>query len=98
MITVYAVSLAAGFVGLLVAVFGAALAENMGRPNLDVFQRFGPKSQMVVGAVAGFGMGGMAAEFSPIGFNTGVSLLIALAAAVVAALWVRYATEQARRQ
>ena len=96
MITVYAVALAVGFVGLLIAIFGSAFAENMDRPGLDVFRRIGPKSQMVVGAIAGFGMGGMAAEFSPIGFGTGVSLLIAVAAGVVAALWVRYATEQAR--
>lgn len=98
MITVYAISLAIGFVGLLLAVFGAALAENMGRPNLDVFEKLGPKSQTVVGAVAGFGMGGMAAEFSPIGFGTGVSLLIALGASALAILWVRYATKQARRR
>ncbi len=98
MITVYAISLAIGFVGLLLAVFGAALAENMHRPNLDIFEKLGPKSQRVVGAVAGFGMGGMAAEFSPVGFGTGVSLLIALGAAALAIFWVRYATEQARRQ
>ncbi len=98
MITVYAVSLAVGFVGLLVAIFGTALAENLGRPGLDPAHRFGSRSRMAVGAVAGFGMGGMAAEFSPIGFGTGVSLLIALAAGVVAVFWVRYATELAERQ
>lgn len=98
MITVYAISLAIGFVGVLVAVFGAAFAENTGRPNLDVFQRLGPKSQMVIGAIAGFGMGGMAAEFSPIGFGTGISLVIASGAALVAVLWVRYATERARER
>lgn len=98
MITVYAVSLAVGFVGLLVAIFGAALAENLHRPGLDPVQRFGSKSRVAIGAVTGFGMGGMAAEFSPIGFGTGASLVIALAAAVVAVLWVRYATEQAGRQ
>lgn len=98
MITVYAVSLAVGFVGLLIAIFGSALAENMDRPSLDLFQRLGPRSPMVVGAIAGFGMGGMAAEFSPIGFGSGVSLLIAVAAGVVAIFWVRYATTKAHNQ
>lgn len=92
MITVYAVSLVVGFVGLLVAIFGAAMAENFGRPGLDPFQRLGLGARLVVGAIAGFGMGGMAAEFSPIGFSTGVSLGIAAAAAALSVLWVRYSS------
>ena len=98
MITVYAVCLAIGFVGLLIAIFGSAFAENLDRPNLDLFERLGPKSKMAAGAISGFGMGGMAAEFSPIGFGTGVSLLIAIAAGVIATFWVRFATEHARNQ
>lgn len=98
MITVYAVSLSLGFVGLLVAIFGSALAENMDRPSLDMFRRLGPRSQLVVGAITGFGMGGMAAEFSPMGFGTGLSFLIAVVAGVVAFFWVRYATAQARNR
>lgn len=93
MVTVYAVSLVVGFVGLIVAIFGAALAENFGRPQLDLLGRSGT-GRLIVGAIAGFGMGGMAAEFSPIGFGTGVSLLIALGAAGLSVLWVRYSTRQ----
>ncbi len=95
MITVYAVSLAIGSIGILLAIFGTALAENLRRPGLDLFERLGSKARIVLGAVAGFGMGGIAAEFSPIGFGAGVSFLIALAAAGIGVLWVRYATEQA---
>lgn len=96
MVKVYAVSLVLGFLGLVIAIFGAALAESLGRPGLDVGDRFGRVSKLAVGALAGFGMGGMSAEFSPLELGTGVSLLIAVAAAGIGFLWVSYAASESR--
>jgi hypothetical protein len=47
---------------------------------------------VTVGALIGFGMGGMSAEFSPIDLSWQVCLLIAAAAALLSVFWVRYAT------
>lgn len=92
MIKVYAISLVAGIVGLLIAILGGALAENLDRPDLDPNERFGVMGKVAVGALVGFGMGGMSAEFSPLDLTWPVSLLIALLAAGLAVVWVRYAT------
>jgi hypothetical protein len=56
--------------------------------------RIGPVGKLVVGAVIGFGMGGMSAEFSPLDLSWQVSLLIAIGAAIVSGLWVRYSVGQ----
>lgn len=95
MIKVYATSLVLGIAGLLIAILGGALAENLGRPDRDPGARFGPSGKTVVGALTGFGMGGMSAEFSPLGFSWPVSLLLASIAAGLAVVWVRYAVTQA---
>ena len=95
MIKGYAVCLAVGVVGLIVAIFGAALAENLGRPGLDPGERFGLRAKLVVGGLAGFGMGGMSAEFSPFDLNWQISLLIAFLAAGLSVYWVRFAVAQA---
>lgn len=97
MIKVYAISLSVGIIGLIVAIFGGALAENLGRPGLDPGERYGIGAKMAVGAIAGFGMGGMSAEFSPLDFSWPVSLLIALVAAALSAVWVRYSAGLAER-
>lgn len=94
MVKVYAVALAIGIVGLLVVILGGALAENLGREDKDPGERFGMTGKVVVGAVVGFGMGGMSAEFSPLDLAWPVSLLIALLATTLAAFWVRYAVRQ----
>lgn len=94
MIKFYAVSLALGVIGLIIAIFGGALADNLGRPGLDPGERFGPGGKQVVGALAGFGMGGMSAEFSPLDLPWQASLAIALVAAVLSVYWVRYAVAQ----
>ena len=95
MIKFYAVSLVSGVIGLIIAIFGGALAENLGRADLDPGERFGLAGKQVVGALAGFGMGGMSAEFSPLGLPWQVSLAIALVAAALSIYWVRYAVAQA---
>lgn len=95
MIKVYAISLVLGVAGLLIAILGGALAENLDRPDRDPGARFGLSGKTVVGALTGFGMGGMSAEFSPLGFSWPVSLLLASMAAGLAVVWVRYAVTQA---
>jgi len=94
MIKVYSIALALGFIALLVIILGGALAENLGREDRDPGVRIGPVGKMVVGAVIGFGMGGMSAEFSPLDLSWQVSLLIAIGAAIVSGLWVRYSVGQ----
>ncbi|MCI0424678.1 MAG: hypothetical protein L0Z49_03225 [Actinobacteria bacterium] len=90
MIKVYAVALTLGVVGLVMVILGSALAENLGRPAKDPGARLGDRARMGLGALAGFGMGGMAAEYSPLGLGWQVSLAIALVAGVVSVFWVRY--------
>lgn len=94
MIWVYAVSLAVGVLGLIAVIFGAAFAESLERPSLDLGERFGPTAKLVVGGLAGFGMGGMSAEFSPLDLNWQVSFLIALVAAGLSVYWVRFTVAQ----
>jgi hypothetical protein len=94
MIKVYSIALVLGFIALLVIILGGALAENLGREDRDPGVRIGPVGKLVVGAVIGFGMGGMSAEFSPLDLSWQVSLLIAIGAAIVSGLWVRYSVAQ----
>jgi len=94
MVKVYAVALALGVVGLIVFILGGAFAENVGREDRDPGVRFGLKGKVTVGAVVGFGMGGMSAEFSPLDLSWPVALAIAVAAAALSAYWVRLAVGQ----
>jgi hypothetical protein len=91
MVKVYAIALTLGIVGLLVLILGGAFAENVGRPERDPGVRFGQAGKVTVGALIGFGMGGMSAEFSPLDLSWQVSLVIAAAAALLSVFWVRYA-------
>ena len=97
MVKVYAITLVLGIIGLLVVIVGGAIAENLGRPERDPGERFGLRGKAIIGALVGFGMGGMSAEFSPIDFSWQVALLLALMAAGLAVLWVRYSLQQAER-
>ena len=92
MVKVYAVALSLGIIGLLVLILGGAFAENVSRPDRDPGAWFGQAGKVTVGALIGFGMGGMSAEFSPLDLNWQVCLLIAAAAALLSVLWVRYST------
>ncbi|HET8738255.1 MAG TPA: hypothetical protein VFO17_00820 [Acidimicrobiia bacterium] len=91
MVKVYAVALVLGVIGLLVLLLGGALAENMGRPERDPNRFLGGNIKFWVGALIGLGMGGMSAEFSPLDLSWPVCLVIALAAASLSVVWVRYA-------
>lgn len=97
MVKVYAISLAVGVVGLIVLVLGGALAENVGRPARDPGALLGVRGKSAVGALLGFGMGGMAAEFAPLDFSWQISLVIAVLAAAISYAWVRYAVVLAER-
>lgn len=95
MIKVYAVFLVVGAIGLLWAILGGALAESLQRPALDLGERFGTAAKTTVGALAGFGMGGISAEFSPMDLGWPLSLILALVGAGLGVAWVRYAVSQA---
>lgn len=91
MIKVYAVILVIGVIGLLFAIFGGALADNLNRPELDPGRRLGPSGKMLVGSLVGFGMGGLSAEFSPLDLSWPIALAVAVVAAALSAYWVRFA-------
>ena len=90
MVKVYAVALALGLIGLLVVILGGALAENTGREERDPGRRWGATGRTVIGALVGFGMGGLSAEFSSLQADWQVALLLALLAAVGGGLWGRF--------
>lgn len=94
MVKVYAVALVIGIVGLLVVLLGGSFAENIGRGDKDPGERFGTRGKLVVGALIGFGMGGMSAEFSPLDLTWPVALAIAVVASLLSVFWVRYAVRQ----
>lgn len=90
MVAVYAIALSFGVMALLVVILGGTLAQNLDKPERDPNTRLGPKGRAGLGALLGFGMGGMAAEFSPIGLSWPVALVLALVAALAGAIWVRF--------
>ncbi len=92
MVAVYSIALLGGLLALITTVLGAALAESLDKPAIDVVGKLGSRGKTLIGAVAGFGMGGMAAEFSPLDLGWQVVLSIAVAAAGVGALWARFST------
>ncbi|MDP3983593.1 MAG: hypothetical protein Q8Q52_01125 [Acidimicrobiia bacterium] len=92
MVVVYSVMLALGFAALVVIVMGGTLAENLNREDRDPGARIGQRGRLLVGAVLGFGIGGMSAEFSPLDISWPVALAIAMVAASVGAFWVGSAT------
>jgi hypothetical protein len=94
MVKVYSVALALGVVALIVVLFGGALAENLDRAARDPGERFGLGGKSAIGALIGFGMGGLSAEFSPLDLSWPVALLVSVGAALLSVLWVRYAVRQ----
>lgn len=98
MVKVYAITLALGILGLLTIILGGALAENVGRPDRDPGELVGLTGKSIVGAMVGFGMAGMSAEFSPLDLTWQVSLLVAILAAGASVVWVRYSVSQAEHQ
>lgn len=90
MVKVYAITLGIGFLGLIVVVMGGALAENLARDGRDPGRRLGSGGRIAVGSLLGFGMGGMAAEFSPMDLEWPLALVVAVIAAGLGAIWVRF--------
>lgn len=86
MIKVYAVVLVVGIVVLIAWIFLTVLAGNLERPRLDPEHRFGVPGRRVVAAAVGFGMAGMSAEYSPLGIEWPLALVLAIAGGV-AATW-----------
>ena len=97
MVTIYSISLALGFVGLLVVILGGALAENLGREDRDPGRRIGGAGRSVIAALVGFGMAGLSAEFSTFDLEWPAALLVAVAGAVGAVVWARYSARAASR-
>ena len=95
MVKVYAIFLVLGIIGLLVVIMGGAFAENVGHPGRDPGEKMGLRGKVVIGALVGFGMGGMSAEFSPLDLTWPLSLLLAVGAAGLSVVWVRYAVVRA---
>ena len=87
------VTLGLGIVGLLVMILGGAFAENLRRDDLDPGVKIGVGGRMIIAALVGFGMAGMSAEFAPLGFEWGVSLVLAIVGGAAAATWARYAPD-----
>ena len=83
MIKVYAIALAVGAAALVGVIFWTSLPDKEGLK---------PNARRALGALLGFGMGGMAAEYSPLDISWPIALLLAVAAAAASVAWVRYAT------
>lgn len=85
MVKIYAVVLIAGVLALFGWIIARALAVNLERPTLDPEERLGVRGRRVVGAMMGLGMGGMSAEFSPLGIPWPLAFVLAMLGAAAAA-------------
>jgi hypothetical protein len=92
MIKVYAISLVLGVLALVVVVFGGAIAANVGRTEREPGRVIGLLGRIVVGCLLGFGMGGLAAEFSTMDLSWPSSLAFAILGAALGGLWAWWAT------
>lgn len=90
MLTVYAVALGLGFLTLVAVILASAFVTNVRRDDRDPNRRLGVKGRMLIGATLGFGMGGVAAEFSPLDISWPLALVIAILAGALAVIWVGY--------
>lgn len=94
MVKVYATALALAVLGLIVVIYGGALMESLGREHRDPGRRIGVRGRMALGGMAGFGMAGMSAEFSPLDLGWPTALSLALLGAGASAIWVRFASKE----
>ncbi len=90
MVKVYAIALAIGVIGLVVVILGGALADNLNRERSDPGRRLGPRGQCLIGALVGFGMAGISAEFSTFDPDWPVGLLVAAVGAAAGWAWTSY--------
>ncbi len=95
MIAVYSVVLGVGIMALVGVIILSGLSSGTGRPGLDLNHRLGVRGRMSLGGFLGFGMGGMAAEFSPLDFTWQIALVVAVLAAVASSAWVWYLASKA---
>ena len=91
MVKVYTVVLSLATVALIAVLMGSTLFQNLNKSDKDPNQRLGRSGKMALGSALGFGMGGMAAEFSPLDLGWPVALVLAIAGGALGALWIRYA-------
>ena len=97
MVKLYAVSLAAGVVGLVILIIGGAFASERDEGDLPESGRPGPGASQFVAGLAAFGMGGLAAEFAPLDFGWPLAFALALVAGAGGVLWARFATRAVPR-
>lgn len=94
MVKVYGVSLALGVVGLLAVILGGTLAENLNRPEADPGRRMGARGRTAIGALVGFGMAGLSAEFSVWDLTWQLALLVAVVGSLAGGFWAWYASSR----
>jgi NhaP-type Na+/H+ and K+/H+ antiporter len=92
MVKFYSIALALGVIGLIVVILGGAMAENVNREESDPGPRIGSGGRAAIGALVGFGMAGLSAEFSTLDLSWQVALVIAVVGAAAGALWAWYAS------
>jgi dipeptide/tripeptide permease len=92
MVKFYSIALALGVIGLIVVILGGAFAENVDREEKDPGRRLGSGGRAAIGALVGFGMAGLSAEFSTLDLSWQVALLIAVVGAAAGSLWAWYAS------
>ena len=92
MVKFYSIALALGVIGLIVVILGGAFAENVDREEKDPGRRIGSGGRAAIGALVGFGMAGLSAEFSTLDLSWQVALLIAVVGAAAGSLWAWYAS------
>lgn len=93
MVKVYAIALALGVLALVLWLLATTVAESSGRTAWDPATRWG-SGKTTIGALIGFGMGGLSAEFAPIDLKWPAALAIAAVAALLSVYWVKYAVGQ----
>lgn len=86
MVALYAVATVAGLVSLTGWILAASFES-----SFDPETRFGVGGRRFVAGVTGFGLGGMAAAYSPLDLNAGVEMVAALVGAGVAVWYAGWA-------
>jgi glucose uptake protein GlcU len=92
MVKFYSIALALGVIGLVVVILGGAFAENVDREERDPGRQIGRGGRAAIGALVGFGMAGLSAEFSTLDLTWQIALLVAAVGAVAGAFWAWYAS------
>ncbi len=90
MVTVYALALSIGLVGLVVVIFGGTLMENLGRPDRDPGARIGAGGRIALAALVGLGMAGLSAEYSPLDLGPVSVFALSILGAIGAGAWAAF--------